>query len=319
MSLKAIFSFAVLSIFASACTVRSLPIQAPASVRQAGTPTLTATAPKSTAADESVVLRELIVRLVPLGMFGQTEEAKPEVTLNRLPALFPPELKLPEGVRVLGGISQGQTSARAALDAPQSPKDAVAALKSSLLVNNWTEPPQMMPGGFQPGLTISTTTAFLCKSKEGPSLSISAQPATGRVGAEIQLSVDILTNTPGEFTFCNQPEQPIAYAPPTLPTMITPDGVRAQGNGSSGSNDWYSSYTTLLTDRPVVELRTHFDQQLKDAAWTPQAQGADGPMAWSTWQFKDKQGKAQTGLLLVIAQDRDGKPTRNVQLQISMN
>jgi hypothetical protein len=51
----------------------------------------------SPVAQSEANLRELIFRLIPIGMFGNVGEFKPDVVLGRLPSLFPSELKLPAG------------------------------------------------------------------------------------------------------------------------------------------------------------------------------------------------------------------------------
>jgi hypothetical protein len=306
MNRKVLLVLGILGLCASAATATPPP-----------TPTPQANQTPAPAGDASADLRELIVRLVPIGIFGQEEETKPEVVVGALPALFPSEMKLPAGARVLGGVSQGKSNARAALDASQAPDDVVTAIKQSLLAAGWSEPQMMMPGGFQP-MQTPTSNALLCKSKEGPAVNVIAQAAREGDGSEVTLIFDTYEQMQGGYSPCNQPAD-IQMRMPKLPTLIHPRGVKSRSMGAGGGDTSYASYATLLTDQSVDKLRAAYDAQLERAGWTRTAQGADGPVAWSSWRFNDDKGRPQTGVLLVMAQEQNGTEMRNLHLQITMS
>lgn len=309
MNRKMLLVLGILGLCASAATATPPPTPTP-QVDQTPAPV----------GDESAMLREMITRLVPIGIYGQNldDEAKPEVTVGMLPMPFPAELKLPAGARVLGGISQGTSHARAALDVPLTPDDAVNALKQGLLAAGWSEPTQMTtPAGFQP-MQVPTSNATLCKSKEGPLVNVTAQAAKTGEGSEVMLNLDSFDQLSSSFSPCDPPTG-VSFGMPKLPTLVHPRGIRTRGGGGSGGDTSFASYTTLVTDQPVDKLRAGYDAQLERAGWTRTAQGADGPVAWSSWRFNDDKGKPQTGVLLVMAQEQNSAQIRNLHLQVTMS
>lgn len=317
MNRKALFALCILGLCASAFTATPPPTP---TLQARQTPPATAAPALPAETNSETNLRELILRLIPLGLFGVNDRAKPEVVVGQLPALFPSEMKLPAGARVLGGLFQGQSAARAALDAPQSPDEAVNIMKASLLAAGWTEPPQMTPGGFQ-SMPMPAASTFLCKSnsKGGPGLSLRAEKAAAGNGAAVQLTIDTYEQMPGNYSPCNPQAISMPNPPPKLPMLTPPAGVRSRGGGGGGGDISYSSYISLDTDQAVADLRAFYDAQLQRAGWTRTTQGVEGSVAWSVWRFNDDKGRAQSGILLVNGQVRDGTPTREMTLQVAVS
>jgi hypothetical protein len=139
-----------------------------------------------------------------------------------------------------------------------------------------------MRGGFLPG-GRSTSLSF-CRGASGPWLSVSVAPVATAVAAgpnDTRIHLDLVSPGP-----CANPGWTGAglSGMAELPALQGPNGIPLQSTGGGGSGAGWWSEAVALTAIGAPELATHFGEQFLAAGWEQVDQGADGPLAWSTWQ-----------------------------------
>lgn len=82
-----------------------------------------------------------------------------------------------------------------------------------------------------------------------------------------------------------------------IPYFPTPS---SRISGIKISSAW-TSRTVLGTPIMGEDLRLHYDKQLKDQGWQRIRAEVSGPLAWSEWTIKGKDGKQWGGLLQVMS------------------
>ena len=71
-----------------------------------------------------------------------------------------------------------------------------------------------------------------------------------------------------------------------------------KGGGDGGGGNVRHLYTVLETELGLVELETHYRDQLIETGWELKEKGSSGPIAWSTWSFSDEFGIYSVHLLV---------------------
>ncbi|MFC1465021.1 MAG: hypothetical protein ACFLMY_09245 [Candidatus Brachytrichaceae bacterium NZ_4S206] len=297
------------------CALPPLPARTPSPM--ASPVALAATAPATRAADETeALLRELAIRLIaPSFFFAGEMPPPPELFVGRVPSLFPADLPIPEGARVIGGIGRGDWSADLVVDVIQSPDDAITFVESKLTAAGWQTPTLAFePGGF---VAAPYKTKTFCLSEDGPAIFVSAQKLTTGV-TDLRYSMQTFKGQPSTaYTPCkSQPPVPEIMGPPELPALVMPEGAKQFPMGGGGTGTTYSQAASIETELGVQALREHYDAQLRAAGWQAQESGGDDRVAWSTWAFKNRRGQPQQGMLFVLQQDAS-KPDKFVYLQVT--
>lgn len=315
--IKQMFTASLVTITAlAACSMQNLP---PLPTRRA--PPATSVTPSSesrseagTAANEDVVSREFAERLVGYYGFGSPETVEPEILVGKLP----PDLSFltfPKGTTLLGSVVRGDTGAEVILDSSQSPDAILAAFAEQLKAQGWTTTTvnPMGPGGFVPAKQRGN---FFCKSEDGPMVFVNTRALkTGMT--DVRLTYTTQRGLGFGYGPCRIPSGAMMGPPFQLPNLTPPQGVRQIGGSSGGSGpDRFWTSTMLVTTMTVSTIQDHYATQLEKANWVRDDTGSDGPMAWSRWTNKDAQGKAQNGLLFVLAEE-GATPQRFVYLQVS--
>jgi len=249
--------------------------------------------------DDQGATLALTLRLMGRG-FGFPDDTPTRLLVARLPDPLPVPIPLPAGARVVGSQILGSV-ATIVLDA-DLPEDAVLAFyRERLEADGWTLPeqqPGMHGGGFAPAWR--TPALLYCRSARGPSLSVQATAvAGGPTDVRLNLNTD-----PRQSPCAPQPYH--GGMRDLLPTLTPPAGARQMPQGGGGGSDNYYSNATLRTDLDPSVLGAHYAAQLRDAGWTAQGEGHEGPVAWSAWTFQDGDGEDWRGLLFALRRPEAG-------------
>ncbi len=241
-------------------------------------------------------LRELAERLLT----HPHPEGSPSVELlvGQLPESLAPEFPPPPVAELLGCAlhsRRGQpTSLEAIFDTENDPEVLMSSYERDLAKGGWTAFERFagMGGGFVPeGIGLGRS---FRRGDKGPVLMVAIRSGEG-LAAEIRLRLDweIIRHLP-EMERHGRPE-----GAERMPALRPPAGMPMRGSGGGGGGGSWHSEASVETDRPVVELQAHFDQQLDRAGWKRIAGSADNVVGWSSWQLP---GKGDwRGLLLVLA------------------
>ncbi len=244
--------------------------------------------------DDQGATLALTLRLMGRGFGSFGDDAPARLLVGRLPDPSPVPIPVPDGARVVGSQVLGSV-ATIVLDVDLPEDAALAFYRERLEADEWTPPaqqPGMHGGGFAP--TWRGPTLMYCRSTRGPSLSVQATAVEGGP-TDVRLNL----NTDARQSPCApQPHHPGMRD--LLPTLTPPAGARQTPQGGGGGSDSYYSNATVRTDLDPAALGAHYAAQLRDAGWTAQGEGHEGPVAWSAWTFRDGDGEEWRGLLFAL-------------------
>ncbi len=286
----------------------------------AATPTPLSASPASpgtpgtpTPVRDVTALQQLLQRLVGYSYPGAPSQ-EAQIYVGKLPEKMPVDIPLPEGSQVVGTVVRGEESIQIVLDTNNPPDRVLEFFRQQLSAAGWSTQDQSVgpSGGFVPS-GISNE-IILCKSIKGPSLFLSA---TSEKGAPTDVRLNLNTSKTQQYP-CSQPRGAQSLAQSLMPRLVAPSGAQQNESGSGGSSTG-SAYNnaTILTDQKASELASFYGDQLAKAGWTKQDSGQSGPIAWSTWTLRDKDGANWKGLFFAL--DLPGTPSRRfVYLRIDM-
>ena len=248
----------------------------------------------SSSSQSSDPTQELASRL--LNPSYMPDGAKYEVRL--FPTQLPPDPKIdlpqPAGARLVGSALRLRNGAAASLDAvldvPTGTNDVAGFYDRELTKLGWSLAPNRGPmnqGGFQPA--VVGTYRMYCKGEQPPWYSVniftpSAAPIDVR--AHVEFMNPYVPAGSSYMGPCSAQPQGIQMSGLNrLPALRAPDGVVLGGGmGGSSGGDRQTSEATATSKLGASDLESAFAQQLVAGGWTKIAQGADGPVAWSTWK-----------------------------------
>lgn len=248
-------------------------------------------------ANDEAVPRQLVLRL--LGWPG----SEAQLFVGRLPDRLPVELPFPDGAKVLGSLARNLQNSRQnfeiLLDVIQSPEQAQAFYRERLQAAGWHELP-LFPGlkGFTPpSLSLGNQSRF-CKGTDGPSVSIAAN-AVQNAPTDVRLNLNVYSDNSKN---CEQQQQVLSRIEENpLPNLSSPPNTRTLSTtGGGGSSQGYDSKALLETELNGQTLAADYAAQLKQASWTSSGGGQSGPMTWSSWNLKDRQGRSWQGMLSLL-------------------
>lgn len=230
----------------------------------------------------------------------------PDLLPGQMPGELPVEVPLPEGARLVGSV-RWRESAEVIFDCDLSRDEVVRFYEGHYLPLGWSKPDSMFPGMGGGGFTNTAFPdfgAYLCKGDNEPWLHIRAVEAPGE---PTSVYVSVSTNTeqsPCSWGQRREVERMRAFMmPDILPALPPPEGARQFGHGGSGGGDEYQSSAELRTDLSIEAIGAHYSAQLEAAGWTRTGSGSDGPLAWSTWEFKHED-EPWRGLFMALARPR---------------
>ncbi|HZR98626.1 MAG TPA: hypothetical protein VFE37_07970, partial [Chloroflexota bacterium] len=245
---------------------------------------------------------------------------------GELPEGLPLAVPVPPGGRLVGSAVRGAggrtASVEVVLAAPGTVDELLAYYRQELGARGWNPPPSGLPipGGI-PAPPGGPSVETFCDSQTRLRLLLTLAPT-----ASEQTAVQVSLTAPDYPTDCDNPRglppQPAARAGRSanvIPMWMlssplsAPPGVQAQPLSSGATSSSIDSRAELDTDQGVKELEAQFAAQLQAAGWTRQAGGAQGPLAWSTWQVP---GDADwRGLLLLAESPRPNRRLLSLRLQ----
>ncbi len=239
----------------------------------------------------------LTLRLMGRGFGFLGDDTPTRLLVGRLPDPSPIPIPLPDGARVVGSQILGSV-ATIVLDVDLSEDAALAFYRERLEADGWTPPaqqPGIHGGGFAP--TWRGPALVYCCGTRGPSLSVQATAVEGGP-TDVRLNVN---TDPCQSPCAPQPHHGDWRDP--LPTLAPQAGARQMPQDGGGGSNGYYSQATVRTDLDPATLGAHDAAQLRDAGWTAQGEGHAGPVAWSAWSFRDRdgeEGEEWRGLLFAL-------------------
>lgn len=260
------------------------------------------------------LLRELALRLSTVPGDPRLGEAEPQLFVGQLPPNLSLEIPLPEGSRLLGTLIRSEDQLDIVLDCTQSPEEVLNFYKERLSSAGWQEQEAMRPhhagfvhAGFPPFLNH----IVFCLGSQDLALTVNAYARKdGRTDVRLDL------NASREYSPCaRQYRRPHRMLDDLVPMLAPPPGARQQGGGGGGGPDnWFSS-AMLETDMDLLALAAHYAAQLEKGGWTRSAAGHDGPLAWSTWTFRDEEKEPWRGLFFILkVPGREGQYALEVRI-----
>ena len=216
---------------------------------------------------------------------------------GKLPPDLPFEVPVPDGAEVIGSLmirsADKYEQIQIILDVPEKPEKIIEFYRNRMKKAGWNE-----PESFLEGMDFSSTPsmpqfAFFCQyEQEGPVLGITVFTLDGKKPADVRLNL----NTNPQQPVCTERYEQRGSTMDVLPLLLDPEGVQKGGWG--GNENMRDLSTVLETELGLVELETHYRDQLIETGWELKEKGSSGPIAWSTWSFSDEFG-IWSGRLLV--------------------
>jgi hypothetical protein len=237
-----------------------------------------------------------------------------QIYVGKLPEKLPTDIPVPDGSRVIGSVVRGEESVQTVLDALQPPDGVLDFYRQRMQSAGWSAQDQSAApsGGFVPSSLGSGLT--FCQSRTGPSLFLNASAESGQP-TDVRLTLN--TNKTQAYPCSPQPGG-VSPTEQLIPRLVAPVGAR-QIEGGSGGSSTGSSYNsaTLAIDQNAAALAAFYGDQLTQAGWTKQDSGQSGPVSWSMWSLRDKQGTSWKGLFFAL--DLPGTPSRRfVYVRVDM-
>ncbi len=229
---------------------------------------------------------------------------QPQLLAGRLPASLPFDLPLPNGYQVVGSFVRNPEDIQIVLDTDQSPAEVIAFYRERMQAAGWSEPDfqqrqRQRESGFVHTFHRPTLFTTLCKGLHGPALMVSAferQDEGGRT--EVRLNIDTRSrNSP-----CRQSSEIFMDVGALIPPLEPPPGGRQWGGGGGSNSESASTAATLEVggDIALPSLANHYARQLEQAGWQRTGEGSSEPMAWHTWEFRDKENDRWSGVFALL-------------------
>ena len=215
---------------------------------------------------------------------------------GKLPADLPFEVPVPDGAKVIGSLiwpEDKYEQIQIFLDVPEKPEKIIEFYRNRMKKAGWNEPESSYEGlGFSSTPSMPQLAFFCQYEQEGPSLGITVFTLDGKKPADVRLSL----HTNPQQPVCQERYEQRGSTMDVLPLLLDPEGVQKGGWG--GNENMRDLSTVLETELGLVELETHYRDQLIETGWELKEKGSSGPIAWSTWSFSDEFG-IWSGRLLV--------------------
>lgn len=256
-------------------------------------------------------LREFISRWLTPFYPSETSQ-NITIYIGSLPKDIPFDLPMPSDTRIIGSVTgYGGVDYLLILDIGLSTEAAQNFYAQSVIGRGWRKAPSPQNQGF-----ISQPVSYkgYCYGDNEAFLSVEALPLPDG-NTNLHLSLD----TSPESYMCQGDAS--SYGPPhadLMPVLQAPEGVFVQGGSSGGGDSDAEISANLKTKLSAAELAKYYNEQLQTAGWEIQNSGDGEGAAWSTWTFKDQQGKTWSGTLIVIG-TTSSNDSRYALLRIEKN
>jgi hypothetical protein len=173
--------------------------------------------------------------------------------------------KLPEGARVIGGITEGSWF-KILLETPKQPEEVLQFYREEMSKDNWSDVGEN-GWGFKPCLNR----ALFCNCMEDRSLEVNViEQCNGTTKTGLTEVYLVIGSSSWIDWACEK-----GASSGRLPLLRAP----------VGSKEIYSfgSISEIVTEMNASTLEAHYSAQMSAANWTLLDGGHDGPIAWSKW------------------------------------
>lgn len=220
----------------------------------------------------------------------EPDAPEPQLFVGQLPNDLPVSPPVPEGFRLVGGVTGKR--ATILLETDREPDDAMEVFTAAILAAGWlddTHPAFRQHGGFVYGGTNQT----FHRGEDGPSM---WTQSFARLDGKTEMR---LTLQPAEMAR-QQRMMRRGMMEGLIPPLRPPTGKTQEMLGGGGGGGSWSSYASLKSDASPATIAAHYVAQLERAGWTRTDAGDDQFSAWTTWTF-DAAGGTYRGLFTVVA------------------
>ncbi|GAC1392797.1 MAG: hypothetical protein NVS4B11_16070 [Ktedonobacteraceae bacterium] len=247
--------------------------------------------------EKMMQLRELALRLL-----ARPFDPQPHLLAGGFPASLPFDVPFPDGYQVVGSFIRTPEDTLLLLDTDQSPAEIIAFYTQQMQAAGWSEPDvlrrQRHEGGFTHTAVRASYITF-CKGQRGPALMISASRGQNE-GAKTQVRLNLDTSSRGSP--CMQSSEIFMGVHALIPPLEPPTGGRQWGGGGGSDSESASTSATLdmESDTTLPLLADHYVRQLEQGGWQRTGEGSTEPMAWSTWELRDKEQERWMGMFALL-------------------
>ncbi len=244
-------------------------------------------------------LRELALRLL-----AHPFNPQPQLLAGSFPAPLPFDVPFPDGYQIIGSFISSAEDTLLLLDTDQSPAEIIAFYTQQMQTAGWSEPDvlqrqrQLHEGGFT-HTAARASYITLCKGRRGPALMVSASRESNE-GAKTQVRLNLDTSSRGSP--CMQSSEIFMGVSSLIPSLEPPTGGRQWGGGGGSNSESASTSATLDMENDVTLplLADHYTRQLEQGGWQRTGEGSTEPMAWSTWELRDKENERWLGVFALL-------------------
>lgn len=242
-------------------------------------------------------LERLFLRLLTAPYDARNRQ--PRLFVGALPEHFPLEVPIPGQTLVLGTLARSEEHVEIVLESELAQDECMAFYRAEFTSRGWQVLDHLgHMGGFTHDGIGPHNFLIFCQGEDGASVTLNIVQLEN-MGTDIRLHV----NLGHEGNPCGQRRQMRRHMMPRhdlIPPLSPPAGAQQHPSGASGSDDeWYSN-ALLKTELALDVLEQHYNAQLSKGGWTQLATGASGPVAWSTWTFRDEEQQPWGGLFFVL-------------------
>ncbi len=244
-------------------------------------------------------LRELALRLLT-----RSFDPQPQMLAGSFPASLPFDVPFPDGYQVIGSFMSTPEDILLLFDTEQSPAEIIAFYIQQMQAAGWSEPDILRKrhhheGGFT-HTAIRASYITLCKGRRGPALMVSASRGQNE-GEKTQVRLNLDTRSYGSP--CTQSSEFFIAVSNLIPTLEPPSGGHQWVGGGGGNNSESASTSATLdmeSDITLPLLADHYTRQIEQGGWQRTGEGSTEPMAWSTWELRDKENERWMGVFTLL-------------------
>ncbi len=255
----------------------------------------------SSSEENTALLRELALSLLAPSFDPQARQ--PQLLPGTLPATLPFDLPFPNEYQIIGSFIRNPDDILIILETGLSSNEIITFYTEKMQAEGWSEPTVLKryrqhEKGFTGTFYGHSLFITLCKGKRGPALAVAAFGAQKEGGkTKIRLNIDTRSrNSP-----CTQSSEIFMGVSALIPSLEPPQSGRQQGAGGSDSESATTTATLdMESDITLPLLAAHYAQQLEQAGWQKTDEGSSGPMAWHSWEFRDKENERWLGVFTLL-------------------
>jgi hypothetical protein len=250
-------------------------------------------------------LRDLALRLLSQNYgLGHSSRAT-ELIVGRLPDEMPADVPILEDSQVIGALVSevmGYKGYIVILGSDFPPEQIYDLYDARLRAAGWDKPDWdsfLGRGGFTAGHSIHRMFAYY-KGDEGPTLHVLAYDVADG-SSEVRLNLNTVPQPRQNREQMERMAQMHAFTvEQIIPDLKPPRGGWQQPGGSSGGGNHWNSNTEMVTEQDASSVAAHYISQLEVGGWIRVGEGQQDGLAWSIWDYVDKEGEPWIGQLFIM-------------------